>query len=95
MTRSVEYPWDIVTESKWRTSSLEQKNLRLLERTCGNLNCNNYNRSKAGERNSKPGAKIGKEENDPLNTNEKFYCPHLIFLPFLRFYFRKQRYFCF
>lgn len=61
----------------------------------GNLNCNNYNRSKAGERNRKPGAKIGKEENDPLNTNEKFYCPHLIFLPFLRFYFRKQRYFCF
>lgn len=43
----------------------------------GNLNCNNYNRSRARERNSKPGAKIGNEGNDHLHTNVTFYCPHL------------------
>lgn len=63
----------------------------------GNLNCNNYNRSRARERNSKPGAKIGNEGNDRLHTNVTFYCPHLnqilFFLPFLYFYFGKLIYF--
>lgn len=62
----------------------------------GNLNCNNYNRSRARERNSKPGAKIGNEGNDRLHTNVTFYCPHLnkiksntFFFAFLIFLFWK------
>lgn len=61
-----------------------------------NLNCNNYNRSRARERNSKPEVKIGNKK-VCLHTKVTFYCPHLnIFLfifAFLTFLFWRAKIF--